>query len=381
MEFNEVNKLLGNKTNTKNIISQMSSMGEQAPFIVKEIVMMLADNSVYSGIIPDNYKIALAIMLQMYFNTCFDYFGEGSKLSKTFDYASIITYKVNAPDGLRFATTNEIKDGVENLIGETVYPGGEDTYKNLALLMWTLTGNNFYYKKAGYKLQYDSEFKVITTTYEMITESCEHLKQMMEWVNTSSFEKSLRIINKIKKSHGYKYADYEKDEIHEQISIKQLISTLDKVVPRGSDNPDYRKAIALIIKTNKNDKKLEPLEIAYLRKVYREIVSNNNKKISNAVDNTLKEKCEYLIDAKNRGLVDPKHFAFVIISTISKYGYKKASDKQMTIINEAYNIASNAEKKESEKGKSEVISDDEIDNTLASISNAIGQGLFEDEED
>ena len=381
MEFNKINKLIEGKTDTKNIIAQMCSLNEQAPFVVREILVMLADNSIYSGIIPDSYKIALAIMLQMYFNTCFDYFGEEKKLSKTFEYASLLTYRVNAPNGYRFATANEINEGIENLVGEVVYPGGEEAYKNLALLLWTLTGNNFYFKKAGYKLQYDEQFKVTTTTYEMITESCEQLKQMMEWVGTSSFDKALKIINKVKKSHGYKYAEYEKDEIHEQISIKQLVNTLDSVLPRGSNNADYRKAIALIIKTNKNDKKLEPLEVAYLRKVYREVVSTNNKKISNAVDNTLKDKCEYILNAKACGLIDPKHFAFVIISTISKYGYKKASDKQMAIIDEAYNIASKAQQKEAEKNKSDVITDDEIDDTLASISNAIGNGLFEDEEE
>jgi hypothetical protein len=144
----------------------------------------------------------------------------------------------------------------------------------------------------------------------------------------------------------------------------------------------YRKAIALALRNSK--KPLTPSEISWLREIYNEYISTNKITVQNSngndVNTELKDKCELLIKERFNGKINQKHFAYTIIDTIKKYNYKKCSPKQYSIIEDAYNelTGGNTPVEEANNNEIEIISDDDIDMSMEALSNAIGDGLFED---
>lgn len=385
MGYTKLNELLGDDIKMKSFISNITSGCIDMPYIVKETVKILDDEHPFFNIITDNNKKALCAMLSMYFDTCFALYIEDISLDKLLKYGKIEVYKIDASDGLRYATSGEIAQGVRGLIGENIYPAGEDVYKKLCLLQWSFNGVSYYYRQAGYNLDYDSNKKVVTTLYEMIQNCALDFKHMMEWVdNTDEFDKALKKIKKMQKSRGYKYANFAKDEIKEDITIKQLLYNIDKIFPRNSPNAEYRKALALTIKASKNKQMLSPLEVSTLRSIYDKFVlSKDNKGEQSKVNDELKEKCEKLLSERFSGKINQKHFAYVIIDTLKKNNYTKCSPKQYSIIEEAYKIITkdsitNVDAESENRVETEIISDDDIDLSLSALSNAIGEGLFEE---
>lgn len=328
-------------------------------------------------------------MLDQYFTDCWGLFIEDLKLDKSLNYGKIEIYKVDAANGLRYATVNEVAQGIKGLIGENIYPAGEEEYKKLCLLQWSFTGISYYFRQAGYKLDYDSNGKVTTSFYEMIQMCAYQLKELFDWVSIkSNLDKALNRIKKMQKSKGYKYASYEKDEIAEDITIKQLVMNIYKVFPRNSTNPDYRKALALALKSYKNKQQLTPLEVSQLREIYDKhaLDVNRNKKDKSSVNSDVKDKCELLIAERFKGKINQKHFAYTIIETLKKNNYTSCSPKQYAIIEEAYLIITKENNKniniqENTTAKTEVITDDDINNSLASYSLSGGGELFDDGDD
>jgi hypothetical protein len=280
-----------------------------------------------------------------------------------------------------------VAQGIKGLIGEDIYPAGENEYKLLCLLNWTFTGVSYYFRQAGYKLDYDENGKAKNTFYEMIQMSAQQLKELFTWVSVrNNYDSAIKKIERMKRNNGYKYASYEKDEITEDITIKQLVYNIYQVFPRQSPNVEYRRALALAIKSYKNKKPLTPLEISSLRDIYEKHALDKNRGAQLQGDeiNELKEKCERLVSERRSGKISPTHFAYTIIDTLKKTNYTKCSVKQQSIIDDALKILDRSTDKtvqESETKKTEILSESEIDYSLSSLSNAIGQGLFEEEEE
>lgn len=327
-------------------------------------------------------------MMDQYFTDCWGLFIEDLKLDKCLNYGKIEIYKVAAANGLRYATVNEVAQGIKGLIGEYIYPAGEEEYKKLCLLQWSFTGISYYFRQAGYKLDYDSNGKVINSFYEMIQMCAYQLKELFDWVSVKeNLDKALNRIKKMQKSKGYKYASYEKDEITEDITIKQLVMNIYKVFPRNSSNPDYRKALALALKSYKGKQQLTPLEVSQLRDIYDKhaLDINRDKKAAASVNTDVKEKCELLLDERFKGKINQKHFAYTIIETLKRNNYTSCSPKQYAVIEEAYMIVTKANNngnmvENNTSAKTEVISDDDINESLASY-NLSGGELFDDGDD
>ena len=385
MGYSKLFNLLDKDIKSKSFISNLASGYMEVPFLIEETLKLLDDNSPYYNIISDNNKKSLCIMMDQYFNDCWELYIEDLKLDKLLQFGKIEVYKIDAVNGLRYATVNEVAQGTKGLIGENIYPAGQKEYEYLSLLQWTFTGISYYFRQAGYSLNYDKDGKVTNGTYEMIQMCALKLKEMYEWISDKDkLNKAINRISKMKKSNGYKYATYEKDEIVEDISIKQLVYNIYKVFPRNSTNNDYRKALALALKAYKNNQKLTPLEIAYLREVYdaHALDTNRAKQKDNNTDEELKKKCELLIAERYNGSINQKHFVYNIIETLKKYNYSRCSPKQFEIIEDALKTINGNVPDLSgvqSNNNTEVISDTEIDLSLASLSNAIGDGLFEDE--
>lgn len=388
MSYNKLFKLLENNTRMTSFISNISSGYMEIPYIMSETLKILEDDNPFFGIISDSNKKSLCIMMDQYFTDCWGLFIEDLKLDKCLNYGKIGIYKVAAANGLRYATVNEVAQGIKGLIGEYIYPAGEEEYKKLCLLQWSFTGVSYYFRQAGYKLDYDNNGKVVNSFYEMIQMCAYQLKELFDWVSVKeNLDKALNRIKKMQKSKGYKYASYEKDEITEDITIKQLVMNIYKVFPRNSSNPDYRKALALALKSYKGKQQLTPLEVSQLRDIYDKhaLDINRDKKAAASVNTDVKEKCELLLAERFKGKINQKHFAYTIIETLKRNNYTSCSPKQYAVIEEAYMIVTKANNNDNKvedntSAKTEVISDDDINESLASY-NLSGGELFDDGDD
>lgn len=388
MSYNKLFKLLEDNTRMTSFISNISSGYMEIPYIMSETLKILEDDNPFFGIISDSNKKSLCIMLDQYFTDCWGLFIEDLKLDKRLSYGKIEVYKIAAANGLRYATVNEVAQGIKGLIGEYIYPAGEEEYKKLCLLQWSFTGVSYYFRQAGYKLDYDNNGKVTNSFYEMIQMCAYQLKELFDWVSVKeNLDKALNRIKKMQKSKGYKYASYEKDEITEDITIKQLVMNIYKVFPRNSSNPDYRKALALALKSYKGKQQLTPLEVSQLRDIYDKhaLDINRDKKAAASVNTDVKEKCKLLLAERFKGKINQKHFAYTIIETLKRNNYTSCSPKQYAVIEEAYMIVTKANNNDNKvenntSAKTEVISDDDINESLASY-NLSGGELFDDGDD
>lgn len=382
MEYTKLYDILGEDTKTKSFIANLASGYIEVPYITIETLNLLSDDSPLLNAIPDYNKKALCSMMTMYFDSCLDLYMDDLNLDKLLNFARIEVYKVEASSGIRYATVNEVAQGVRGLIAEYVYPAGEEAFKNLCILNWTFSGKPYNLRLAGYKLNYSNDGKVMTSFYEMVQMCANDIKQLFTWLEDEArYKKCIKIISKMKSSNGYKYASYEKDELSEDITIKQLIYNIRNTFPRNSTNNDYRKALALAIKAK--DNRLTPMDISWLRDIYYKHALDRNRQgsVSNEVNEKLKSECAKLLEERYKGKINQKHFAYTIIDTLKNSNYTKCSPKQYSVIEDALKIINSADKKDDISKKTEVVSDNEIDMTLSSLSDAIGNGLFEEGDD
>ena len=394
MKFERLFDIIGDNKQLSSLINNLSKEAFEVPFLMQKTLEMLSDESPYVNIITDGNKKALANMLMSYFNSCWNLYVDDYKLDNRLKFGKLEIYKIEAPKGLRYATAKEVSQGVKGLIAEYMYPAGEDNYKKLSLLNWTFNGINFYYREAGFKLTYQNSKEPKETLYEMIVNSAEALVDLFKWCSTSdNIDKAIKIIDKIKKNNGFKYASYESDEIEESISIKQLVYNIDKVFPRNSDNIEYRRAIALVIKAKRNIKTLTPIEISFLREIYDKKALERDNKQDLTVNIQLKNDCENLLKEQYSGKIKSDHFAYKIITTLKNKNYTNCSSKQYNIIRDALAIIEKYDENKkitsnNEKAAQIILDDNAIDNiltgsdedALASISDALGSGFFDEED-
>lgn len=355
-------------TQVKSTLTVINS-GLEEPFLALKIAELLSDTSLLANILSDKDKLNTGNFLYNYHRVCWGLFTDEDdmkRLENGLKMAKRELYKVDAPMGERFATTKEIAMGVKQLKGEIQYPVGEDTYKLLNILYWSFTGKPAYFKEAGYTLTYDvaskgykeSFYEMLLMSYKQLVEACNL------YTNYSKFDTVMKALDKVRKV-GFKYASYADDEIEETLSIKQLIYNVDITFPRNSPNPEYRKAISLVIKGKKSLKSLSPLDIAFLRRVYLQYAVDKKSESDNndAVNMELQDMCETLLKEQYKGKIKQDHFAYKIIETLKKSGYKKCSQKQYSILEDAYKSI-NGVKEEEKRDSITIIDDTFIDKSL-----------------
>lgn len=381
MSFNKLFKTITD-SGLQQFVESMESNRDSVPYLIRSILDLLCDKSLYYGAITDENKLAFVYLMRLYYNTCFSIYLDNINFSNILKYGKIEIYKVEAANGLRYATVKEVENGVEGLIAEYIYPGGKTEFQHLALLGWTFTGEHRAIRSFGYKLKYNNDSDVVTSDLEIILNNADALKAMMDWVaDGDKMNKSIRCINKMKRNNGYKYATCEKDEIVENISIKQLLKIIEQMFPRNSKDKEYRKALAMVVKTHTANRRLTPLEISELRRIYKKFAMETKSAQPENSDknNKIRKQCEEILAARDKGILDGSMFVFKIISTLESNNYSRCSIKQYSFIEDAYNKIAN-EAVEENNTQSEIISETDIDNSLASLSNAMGSGLFFEEE-
>lgn len=374
---------LGNIINDGELLIKVENISNQldvSPKVLTRIYSLIHDDSVFWNLTTDSQKRGLVYMAMAIFDGCFYAYNEEMIKPDHCRYGAVEVYDIDAANGLRPATINEVEAGVHGLIAKNIYPAGEESFRNIAILLWLFKDVSYYYRCAGLPLEYDNLGKVSTPTYTMLCRAVDRVSKAIEWLNSGNAEKAIKIINKYKLSGGYKYAEYAKDEVYENISIKQLIKNIDSEMPRNSDNLDFRRAISLVIKTNKYNARLTPLEISWLRDVYDTLISVKVNEEKSEMDVELKMACDRISNAQLAGLISRSDFVFKVIETLNKNGYTRCSPKQRKFIDEAIEKLDNINKanKETEQvNTAQIIDDDAIDLTLTSVSDLIGQGLFE----
>jgi len=374
---------LGNILNDVELLIKVENVSNQldaSPKVLTRIYSLIHDDSVFWNLTTDSQKRGLVFMAMAIFDGCFYAYNEEMIKPDHCRYGAVEVYDIDAASGLRPATINEVEAGVHGLIAKNIYPAGEESFRNIAILLWLFKDVSYYYRCAGLPLEYDNLGKVSTPTYTMLCRAVDRVSKAIEWLNSGNAEKAIKIINKYKLSGGYKYAEYAKDEVYENISIKQLIKNIDNEMPRNSDNLDFRRAISLVIKTNKYNARLTPLEISWLRDVYDTLISVKVNEEKSEMDIELKMACDRISNAQLAGLISRSDFVFKVIETLNKNGYTRCSPKQRKFIDEAIEKLDNINKtnKETEQANTaQIIDDDDIDLTLTSVSDLIGQGLFE----
>lgn len=384
LEENELHELI-------DFMQSMIRLDEymETPYLINQTLKLLSDDSPLYNLVTDGNKKALCIMLQKYYENCFDYSLGDNEIEDKLKYGKIMVYKIYAANGLRYATEKEVELGVKGLQEEPIYPATQETYEMLCLLQWTLTGSAYYFRQAGYRLEYGDNREVKNTFYEMIQMCAEKLNNLFEWIKDSDrVEKALRIMAKMKKNKGYKYASYEKDEVTEDIPLKQIVYNICKTFPRGSENPEYRRALAIALNNYNNKKRMTVMEVSFLRTVYEKFAVDRTahkemaeKEAQAQVDVQLKEECQALLDARNTRDIDSQHFCYKIIDTLKRNGYTRCSAKQRKIIESALQdigYYKNKEKNKIAEPKVEILSDDMIDASLDTLANAVNMGLFDD---
>lgn len=382
MSYTKLFKLIENDKRMTAFMSNVTSGCMDISFLMSETVKLLEDESIFCNLISDSNKIALCNMLSMYFQDCWELYIDDLKLDKLLKYGKIEVYKIDAANGLRYATVNEVAQGVRGLLGEYIYPSGEEAYKKLCLLEWTFSGKNYFYRQAGFELTYSKDGKVQENFYQMIHNSANELMELFKFVSMrDELDKVIKPIKKMQRSKGYKYASYEKDEVSEDITIKQLVVNVHSIFPRNSSNMEHRRALALSLKAFNNNNKLTPLEVSTLRELYDKYALELSKRTE--IDLELKKICDKVEAERYNGAINSEHFAYTVIGTVKKSNYTKCSDRQLEIINDAYNqIMKNVKsdnKIDETVNQSPVISEDEIDKSLAMYDFG-GNELFDDED-
>lgn len=381
MTCNRLIELIPNEVEMVQNIKAFGISEIEVPYLMQEILKLLDDEHAESRLVSDNDLVVLAYMFSEYKAKCFSQFDYITKNPKLIDYARYLAYKVEADNGIRFATKNEVEDGVECLLKYYIYPAGEEAATQLYMLYWTVYGKPYQFRGAGYKLEYNDKGEVVTSSYQMIQMAYRGIKDVIDWVTEEKgYNLALKKIKKFKSNGGYKYATYEKDEIRENITVKQLIKTLEQHVPRKSDNTDYRRALWIILSHKSNGTSPTPLEISELRRIYKIYCDDFRKNGIVGVNEELKELCNRIENGVVQKLLSPTHFLLKIVSTIKKYGYTRCSQKQLNILKEAEGIITKKSQETNQTVVSSVITDDAINDTLSNTFERM-EGLFEEGDD
>ena len=364
------------------LISTLANQ-KDLPYILDKTFDTLEDSFTAPGYIGENNQIALCNMVRMFWDSCMYVSLDMRNAISLVDYTRMEQYNMAvAGKEIRWATAGEIASGARGLQMEYVYPVGEKAFRRLNILCWAVTGRTIYFKRLGYELKFSSDKKLETSFYQMINMCAMDLVDLFKWGNTENFEELYKELRKVKRKWKTRRClERAEDEVIESITPKDLVFQLDALLPRGTSDPEYRRAVSIVIKAIRYETQPTPLEIELLRRVYDRVTKGDAIEEEEEKENKLKDECESLLEAKKQGLISYKHFAFRIIETISKQNYKRCSEKEYNIIKDALNLVEKEKKareEQAEKEKAEAESAVHLD-SVVDIMDSLGSGsLLED---
>lgn len=385
MSFNKLYDVLKRKSNNYDrvvsIIEGFGSGNVAVGYIFEEVLNMLEDSSPSLRVISEGNAVALCNMLRSYIDKCWEHLGDSTKIDKLWKCAKTLVYKVEDGGEVRYATKREIDNGVRGLFGDEVYRVGKEVYIRLGVLLWMFTGDNKYLLKSGFKLSYDEASRDYKETlYEKISMTASVINDIFSWVDTDDFDNKLKELKDIQKKGSIKYVAYLNDEITERLGVKQVAIDIINNVNKGTCSKEMYRAYMLSWDYIKKGKKIEPLDIVFIRNKHEELtigsdgagMAVDDKEDNNNENDELRKECEDILEARINGKIQANHFVFRIIESLEKNRYSKVSQKQYDIIREAHSKIGGA-KKQSEIAVEEQAATTE-DNGIMNMSDILGSG-------
>lgn len=353
MSYESINSVITDEKLLKSMIG-IENSNIKVAYLVDATLMLLSDNSSYINIISEKNKVALC-------NLCINVtstlagasaFKKDIDIKKACEYSMKKVYYTDAPNGKRIATKGEINDGITELIMDTTYPAGIDAHRKLNTLAWILFGDIKYVYALGFKVKYNDKREVITPTYDIIAALAADINQSLEWYSTMQFDKALKIIQKFSKAYRKIYIDSVQDEIKESISIEQVTKDILDRFPRGSNNVNYRRAIAISLKY-RNKSKLTPMEMKFIREQHRDF--NIEIETDNEGSNEVKLICNTIIKAASDGIIKEGELGLKIARSLVDSQRWRVSTKQLNVLT---NLSNRINKPKENNSSENIDSDD-----------------------
>lgn len=379
MEHVTLQRLLNDEDDIKLLLSLANDKLDK-PVLICKIIDLLSDGNKIINSMNEARALSLFRLAKEYFNVCWGIYLDasmgGTGLDKLIQYSENIIYHVYAPNGLRVATVNEVKNGVEELVAKTTQIFTEEEAEYLNLLLWTFNGQLRYYKKAGLSYKYTNG-KLDDTDYQLVCRAGQKLRGMIDWLSIGgNYERAIASLKLAKKASKYKYPTFAQDETTCEISPKQIIYLCKtKILGKGITEAQTETK-RILFKIDKDNYKPLPHDIACMRKAYSEVLNGVVDNPYRQMDNTIADLCKRLEDGLKNGLLDKNNFAFKILDTVKKSG--RCSDKQLAILLKAGEDLQDIINKNSKTKKLEDANNsDESMQELLQLSEALGTGALE----
>lgn len=336
MKFDILTKMLYD-TSDITLLKNIANDKLDKPILLDKILTILSDDGQYIVHIGKDKALSLFRLAKEYFNSCWSSYLDSSmggvRLDRLIEYATREIYYIEAPDGIRIATTNEVNDGAEQLVRTTVTDLDEEVLQYLNLLLWTFTGHLRYYKAAGLSYTY-IDGKLDETDYQLIYRAGQKLRGMIDWINISgNYERAIATLKISKRSFKYNYPTFARDEIRAEIPVKQIQYLCKLNIPGKGATETQAEVKKILFKMEKSKYKPTPYDISLMRKAYSEIQQGIVKEPDYSLNNDIEELCTKLKNGVTSNVLKPDHFAMKIVSTIEKTG--RCSEKQLSILKSA----------------------------------------------
>ena len=378
-------------------IEIISTSSMSKPWLIDVLLYYLSDSNPLFSLYPQDIVIKLAELMITYYHASwsafFDIYTGDIDLRTLSEFKQQDRFMIDAANGLRVATKNEVEEGIYNigdsgvveLINDPVVKIEDSEYKFICLFLWSITGLWRYYIKAGYTVEFDNgkpkepAIKYVSNIRHVLARMCELLEQEKYYVG---------IVNKlkhIKKLGVYKYPSYAADEVMPDEKISFVINQVDRLMPRRKSPLVYECYLIMRRANSKSAKAFSTQDKITLRKGLYEL-RHPEEFDGDTIQQEEIDQNRELCEAIRQGVID-KHlgeneFAVKVASTIMKNNYRRCSAKQKAILIDAVNkIKSNENRAKQTEILNKAIEKTEeapVDTgfSLADMSDLLGKGLM-----
>lgn len=362
------------------------------PDLILKLYRVLSDEYQSSYNMSDAMFMRFYRLLIEYIRKCrylYSYYLTGKpRLEKLMESEVSVVYYVQAANGRRIATVNEVKNGVKELEPEFQDCFGEEERQYIYTLLWTFTGLIRFYTKTGLSVSYTND-TINENDVQLIIKAGQKLRGMIDFFSgPGDFPDIEDKLKKFRKMSAYKYPTFAEDEIVSNISFKQdYFVCREELSKAGAVTDAQREARRLIFIHDNYKYKFLPHDMAVIRQVAYEL--RNSVVSAKVVRGKTRELPHDVVDliskldkGRESGAFRPKSdFVFKVMDTVRKYG--KCSPKQLAILQEAVDkmdiFVFNTVK--AKKDKEDKDSKAEFNDSIFSMAQALGNGTLAAEDE
>ena len=389
-------------------IETMAAVTSDKPWLVNIMLYYLSDyNPAITMYQADIVEKLVNLLIDYYDSSWSAYFDISTgevDLKTLVEYNSQSRYMIDAANGMRVATVNEVNEAIFNviddveigLINDPETKLEDSKYKFILLFLWSVTGLWRYYLKAGFTAEFDksglvgTEIKYIANINIILSRMCELLRE------EGYYSSVIKTLKSIKRLGTYKYPTYANDEIEPEEKIVFVVNQVSRLMPKNKTRIMFE-ASDILKKSGGNVSKMTTENKLVLRKCLYEIRNPkaDAEVTSNRTMKEIKDLCEEIRQAVINKKLRSNDFAVKVASTIMRSGYIRCSEKQKGVLVEAINklrVAENREKQanilakaikaqqdnqsKNQSEASENQSDAGSGFNLASMSDLLGKGMM-----